>query len=203
MDRRNKQIKTEQKSISVIFIIFALLALIYSGCKKEDHQPTGTTNLKVSLVNSVATKGAYISVHGAYESVNIDIQKVSIHTSSDSAANSGWFDLETNTGIYDLLDYTAGNDTLIAFDTLLQTQNISQIRLLLGSNNTIVDDGKTYELETPSGQTSGLKVQVHADLKAGFAYKILLDFDTEKSIIKTGNGKYKLKPVINTTVLQQ
>ena len=195
--------KIEKYNISIIFISLTLIALIYSGCKKEDPQPTGTTNLKISLINSVYTKGAYISANGAYESVNIDIQKVSIHISSDSSANSGWFDLETNTGVYDLLDYTAGNDTLIAFDTRLQTQNISQIRLLLGNNNTIVDDGKTYELETPSGQTSGLKVQVHADLKAGFAYKILLDFDVEKSIIKTGNGKYKLKPVINTTVMQQ
>jgi len=195
--------KIEKYNISIIFISLTLIALIYSGCKKEDPQPTGTTNLKISLINSVSTKGAYISANGAYESVNIDIQKVSIHVSSDSSANSGWFDLETNTGVYDLLDYTAGNDTLIAFDTLLQTQNISQIRLLLGNNNTIVDDGKTYELETPSGQTSGLKVQVHADLKAGFAYKILLDFDAEKSIIKTGNGKYKLKPIINTTVMQQ
>ena len=195
--------KIQRKNISIIFVTLTLIALIYSSCKKEDPQPTATTKLKVSLINSVATKGASISFNGAYESVNIDIQKVSIHTSSDTAANSGWFDLETNTGIYDLLDYEAGNDTLIAFDTLLQAQNISQIRLLLGSNNTVVDGGETYELETPSGQTSGLKIQVHADLQADFAYKILLDFDAEKSIIKTGNGKYKLKPVINTIVEQQ
>ncbi len=111
--------KIEKNNISIIFISLTLIALIYSGCKKEDPQPTGTTNLKISLINSVSTKGAYISANGAYESVNIDIQKVSIHISSDSSANSGWFDLETNTGVYDLLDYTAGNDTLIAFDTLL------------------------------------------------------------------------------------
>ncbi len=195
--------KTENNNILIIFIALILVAMVYSGCKKEDPQPTGTTSLKVSLIKSVASKGANVSVNGAYKSVNIDIQKVSIHISSDSSANSGWFDLETNTGIYDLLDYTAGNDTLIAFDTLLQAQNISQIRLLLGGNNTIVDDGETYELETPSGQTSGLKIQVHAELQADFAYKILLDFDSEKSIIKTGNGKYKLKPVINSTVIQQ
>ncbi len=195
--------KIQRNNISIIFVTFTLIALIYSSCKKEDPQPTATTRLKVSLINSVATKGASILFNRAYESVNIDIQKVSIHTSSDTAANSGWFDLETNTGIYDLLDYEAGNDTLIAFDTLLQAQNISQIRLLLGSNNTVVDSGETYELETPSGQTSGLKIQVHADLQADFAYKILLDFDAEKSIIKTGNGKYKLKPVINAIVEQQ
>ncbi len=195
--------KIQRNNISIIFVTLTLIALIYSSCKKEDPQPTATTRLKVSLINSVATKGASILFNRAYESVNIDIQKVSIHTSSDTAANSGWFDLETNTGIYDLLDYEAGNDTLIAFDTLLQAQNISQIRLLLGSNNTVVDSGETYELETPSGQTSGLKIQVHADLQADFAYKILLDFDAEKSIIKTGNGKYKLKPVINAIVEQQ
>ncbi|MCD6597956.1 MAG: DUF4382 domain-containing protein [Bacteroidales bacterium] len=195
--------KIVKNKFVIIFIILTLLALIYSGCKKEESQVNGTISLKVFLINSVSTKGAYIYANGAYESVNIDIQKVSIHISSDTAVNSGWFDLETNTGIYDLLDYEAGNDTLIAFDTLLQPQNISQIRLLLGNNNTVVDGGETYDLETPSGQTSGLKIQVHADLQADFAYKILLDFDAEKSIIKTGNGKYKLKPVINTTVEQQ
>ena len=173
-----------------------MTAILFVGCKKEDDNPsTGTANSNVSLENSSAKKAA------AYESVNIDIQKVSIHTSGDTASSSGWFDLETNGGVYDLLDYASGNDTLIGFDSVLNVQTISQIRLLLGNNNTIVVDGETFPLETPSAQTSGLKIQVHAELQAESSYKVVLDFDSEKSIIKAGN-KYKLKPVINATLVE-
>ena len=144
-----------------------------------------------------------MNFQSTYDSILIDIQSISIHTSTDSAETSGWFELETNGGIYDLLDYDSGNDTLIAFDSVLQVQTISQIRLILGDSNTIVDDGVTYDLETPSAQTSGLKIQVHAELEADKSYKILLDFDADNSINKTGNGKYKLKPVIDASVIEE
>jgi len=75
--------------------------------------------------------------------------------------------------------------------------------LVLGENNTIGVDGEIYDLETPRAQTSGLKIQIHAELEADQSYKILLDFDADNSIIETGNGKYKLKPVINASVIEE
>ena len=186
------------KHLTTLVLLLSVISIVFFGCKKdeEENPPTGTADFNVSLENSSAKQTA------TYESVFIDIQNVSIHTSSDTASNSGWFDLETNSGIYDLLDYASGNDTLIGFDSVLNVQTISQIRLLLGNNNTIVDGGETYDLETPSAQTSGLKIQVHAELKPNISYKVVLDFDSEKSIIKTGNNKYKLKPVINATLVE-
>ena len=53
-------------------------------------------------------------------------------------------------------------------------------------------------LTTPSAQHSGLKLNVHAELTEGITYKILLDFDAARSIVKTGSGAYNLKPVIRT-----
>jgi hypothetical protein len=135
----------------------------------------------------------------SYDAINVDIEQISIHISTDTNATSGWFDLETIPGVYNLLDYIA-SDTLIAFDSLLVVQKVSQIRLILGANNTVVEDGVTYDLDTPSGQTSGIKIQVHADLLPDSAYVVMLDFDPEKSVKKTGNGKYKLSPVINAVV---
>lgn len=187
------------KFLTVIFITFLSSTIILSSCSdddKEDIQPvTGTAEFDVALKSS--------NSKNTYDAIYLDIQKVSIHTSSDTAESSGWFELETNIGIYDLLDYESGNDTIIAFDSLLQVQTISQIRLILGDNNTIIDDGVTYDLETPSAQTSGLKLQVHAELEPDKSYKLLLNFDADNSINKTGNGKYKLKPVINTTIIEE
>ena len=75
---------------------------------------------------------------------------------------------------------------------------MSQIRLILGDNNSIKIDGNEIDLTAPSAQHSGLKLNVHAELTEGITYKILLDFDAARSIVKTGNGKYNLKPVIRS-----
>ena len=192
--------KITSKQLTSILIALSMSVFIFSGCNKDDDNEnenpnTGTADFNVSLKSTTAKS--------TYEAVNIDIQSISIHTSSDSSETSGWFELETNGGIYDLLDYTAGNDTILAFDSVLQVQTISQIRLVLGDNNTIVDDGETYDLETPSAQTSGIKIQVHAELQADMSYKVVLNFDADNSIVETGNGKYKLNPVIDASVIEQ
>jgi hypothetical protein len=187
----------ERTSVLLVLSVFFLGLLVSCNKDDDDNPESGTANFNISLENSAAKSSA------AYESVNIDIQQVSIHSSSDTASDSGWHNLETQAGVYDLLDYAAGNDTLIAFDSVLTTQKVSQIRLLLGGNNTVVEDGTSHELKTPSGQTSGLKILVNADLVAGKSYKIVLDFDSDKSVNKTGNNNYQLKPVIKATVIEQ
>jgi hypothetical protein len=103
--------------------------------------------------------------------------------------------LNANAGMYNLLDLSNGVDTLIAFGDI-EPQTIEQIRLILGPNNSIVVDGVSYPLSTPSAMQSGLKINVHQTLLAGINYAILLDFDANKSIVQEGNGDYKLKPVI-------
>jgi hypothetical protein len=175
-------------------LVAGALILFNAGCNKDDNN-AGTASLKIRMSNTVTASRAY-------EAINIDLLKISINASTDSGSTSGWTDLETNQGIYDLLAYTSGNDTILAFDTVLQVQAISQIRLLLGDNNTIIDNGVTYDLDTPSAQTSGLKLAVNTTLQPGYAYIIQLDFDPYQSVVKTGNGKYKLSPVIHTQVIQ-
>ena len=131
---------------------------------------------------------------GDYNEVNVDIVGIEYHL-SDGTQNSGWQVLEdVNTGIYNLLDFSNGIDTVLA-DTELSSGKISQIRLILGDNNTVVIDGEEYPLTTPSAQTSGLKLNLHESLLEGITYKVLLDFDAARSIVEHG-GNYKLKPVI-------
>jgi len=190
--------KNSSKTLIAILITLLSSTIILSSCSNDDEQDNnpapGTADFNVSLQST--------SAKGTYDAIHIDVQKVSIHTSSDSTESSGWYELETNLGIYDLLDYDSGNDTLLAFDSLLKVQTVSQIRLVLGDNNTIVEEGDTFDLETPSAQTSGLKVQVHAELEPDISYKVILNFDANNSIVETGNGKYKLKPVIDASVVE-
>ena len=100
-------------------------------------------------------------------------------------------------GVYNLLDLTNGRDTILA-DAEIPAGRISQIRLLLGDNNYIITkNNERINLTTPSAQQSGLKVQIQQDVTGGILYRLVLDFDAAKSIVKAGNsGKYILKPVL-------
>jgi hypothetical protein len=71
------------------------------------------------------------------------------------------------------------------------------LRLILGTNNTVVIDGISYELKTPSGQISGYKIKMDPQpLELGGLYRLIIDFDVSVSVHETGNGKYMLKPVV-------
>jgi hypothetical protein len=126
-----------------------------------------------------------------YNAVYVDIQGVEITGNGNSVM------LNVNPGIYNLLDFSNGVDTLIATGSLM-IDKVQQIRLILGPNNSVVVNNVSHPLQTPSAQQSGLKLQVHQDLQAGVAYYVLLDFDANMSIVDEGNGNYSLKPVIRT-----
>lgn len=125
------------------------------------------------------------------DEVNIDLQQVIIRGPEGSQE----IPLETNAGIYNLLDLQNGIDALIA-NIEIQLSVITEVRLVLGENNTVVVDGESFELKIPSGSQSGLKVKLCLDLTDMPQYDLLLDFDAAESVHVTGNGKYIMKPVI-------
>jgi hypothetical protein len=151
-----------------------------NSCKKENTK------------NSYPYAVRMTDVPGPYNAVNIDLQGVAI-TGNDGKEVT----MNVHAGIYNLLNFSNGIDTLIASGSL-EVATVQQIRLILGTNNTVVVNNVSYPLSTPSADQSGLKLQVHQTLQAGVLYSVLLDFDANKSIVETGNNTYKLKPVIRT-----
>lgn len=170
------------------FIIAGLITLFFISCNKDET----TTTFVVRLTDSP----------GDYEEVNIDLQAIELHVSTGEQS-SGWTTLNTNTGVYDLLSLTNGVETVIASDQY-PTGRVSQIRLVLGENNSVVVDGQSFPLKIPSGSESGLKILINADLVEGISYSVLLDFDAAKSVVATGSSeKYLLKPVIKAVTEAQ
>ena len=177
----------------ILFPSLAILALIFTinACKKSDtvnnNQPS---SMNIYLTDAPAD----------YKAVWIDIEQVMVKGNSDSSGNDGWVSVPLlRAGKYNLLDLRNGKDTLLG-GVDLPAGKVSQIRLILGeSNQLVLNDGTTVDLKTPSGQESGIKLDVDADLKAGIPYELVLDFDAARSIVKAGNsGQYILKPVIRT-----
>ncbi|WP_299989966.1 DUF4382 domain-containing protein [uncultured Pontibacter sp.] len=169
-------------------IPFLMSGLVWFSSCDSDSDSNGTARMEVRMTDAP----------GDYEEVNVDIRSVQIHK-ENTDSESGWLTLdEINPGIYNLLDFANGRDTLLA-SANLPAGTISQIRLVLGENNSVkLKNGTVVDLKTPSGQTSGVKLQLNADLREDVTYVVLLDFDAAKSVVARGNGQYNLKPVIRT-----
>jgi hypothetical protein len=171
-------------------LVLLFTAIAYISCQKSiKSEPDVSDNSKARLqVHLTDNPNLNLS------EVWVDVREIQIKM-ADSA---GMITLAgSRPGMYDLLELTNGRDTLLS-DALIPPGRISQIRLVLGDNNYAVTlTGDTLELDTPSAQQSGLKVQVNQTVSGGMLYRITLDFDAAKSVVKAGNsGKYILKPVL-------
>ncbi|MEO8515910.1 MAG: DUF4382 domain-containing protein [Flavobacterium sp.] len=168
--------------------ILALLSfiLLFLSCNDSDEGQASTSRVDVRMTDAP----------GDFESVNVEILDVLIK-SNLNADDQGWVSIGNGTPqIYNLLDLTGGVSILLA-DHIVPSGNLGQIRLLLGDDNTVVKDGVTYPLKTPSAQQSGLKLNINTLLQPGVTYDFLLDFDVESSVVTTGvPGDFILKPVI-------
>ena len=169
------------KKILLLGLVSIIVVAIF-GCDSEPKN----ARLEVWLTDAP----------GDYQEVNVEITGVEVHSESGDQG-SGWKCLAVEGGVYNLLEFTNGLDTLLG-TIELPAGRISQVRLKLGNENSIKVGGELHDLATPSGQQSGLKLQVHAVLTEGITYKILLDFDVARSVVYRGNETYSLKPVIRT-----
>jgi len=165
------------KKINLIFLLILMLFTAI-GCT-ENNNNQSEASLKFFLTDSP----------GEFQQVNIDLEAIKV------IFNDSIIEIPSTPGVYNLLDFTNGKDTLIA-DAELAGGSLSQIRLILGENNSLMIDSVLYDLKTPSGQTSGLKLNVHQEIIPGEAYSYVIDFDAQRSIVCKGNGGYNLKPVI-------
>lgn len=163
-----------------VTLIILAIALTMFSCQKDEKNSEGTSRLSFRLIDAP----------GDYEEVNIDV------TGLEVIVNDSVISLQVNEGVYNLLDFVNGKDTILVDEQVIPSGRLSQVRLILGDNNTVVIDGQTFELKTPSAQQSGLKFNIHEDFTGGVAYEYIIDFDAARSIVQTGNGMFILKPVI-------
>lgn len=163
-----------------VMLLTSIAAILLIACSKEDS--AGNTTLKVRLTDNPVNA----------EEVNVDIQQVRVKFSEDTV--QGWATLTTNAGVYNLLGLQNGVDTLLAVGTI-PANTVKEIRLVLGTDNTIKVAGTVYPLTIPSGAESGLKIKVNKTLQTSLD-SLLIDFDAALSIHEIGNGTYHLKPVL-------
>lgn len=165
----------------------ALLAAL-GGCSTD--RVTGASGLgRVTLRLTDAP--------GDYEQVNLVVTGVSIHRGDESSG--AWETLKSDTSTYDLLQLRNGVFTTLATG-LVPAGHYTQVRLHIGEGSNVVVDGVTHPLEVPSGMQSGYKLVGEFDVPPGGQVELTLDFDAARSIVTTGNGRYKLNPTVRVIV---
>lgn len=129
-----------------------------------------------------------------YQAINVNIQSVEI------SGNGGWITLGSPNKTYNLLSLTGGVSEMLAAGATLPAGHYSQMRLILGSGNTVkLSDGTVQNLTVPSGLQTGVKLVVSFDVAAGTTADVWIDFDAAHSIqvVQAGaSGQYMLRPTV-------
>lgn len=144
-----------------------------------------------------------------YNAVYVTINEVQVHM-----ADGEWEVVSSPEQTYNLLELVNGIIEQLAL-TELEAGDYTQMRLILGENpdghdggENILDETHSYanyiidtsdnvvELKTPSAQQSGIKIVHGFTINDGGVTELVLDFDAQKSVVKTGGGQYILKPTI-------
>jgi len=172
------------KKVSICMILMAGLMALVSSCSNDEK-----STVRFSLTDAPSLQG--------YQALYLDVQGIQY-----TVGDSEFVSLPMTPAIVNLLDLTNGQDTLLGNIELNAGERVSQVRLILGDNNTLVlKDGTEVSMKVPSGQTSGLKINIHSDVELNSGYTVMIDFDAERSVVKKGNNTFSLKPVVRGFIL--
>lgn len=204
-------------------VLLALVAVVAYACKKDNSTEPGPGPNQQKL-------NIYMSDDpGFFDNVFLDIRKVEVlidtctKSSDDDDHNWDWRDrcwwdedrrddkdkcdvwdsLGIKPGVYDILSLRNGADTLLA-GGIVAKGKVKKIRITLGSNNSLVKDSVKYPLKSPGGQVK-IIIKLRSDDWDEIAsgnFRLWLDFDLNRSIVKVWDGKFILKPVITVYTLK-
>lgn len=202
--------------LSGLLILFTAL-IGFTACNElnlDGSEGEGTINFHLmnssSDVQESASRKANNPIEGLQE-INIEIHELRIRYSpvridtvsadsvvveEDEDGKSEWLSVPITPVKINLLDVSNADTLLSSAD--LPAGYYSEIRLILGDDNDVVDEnGDVHALTTPSGQQSGYKIKFYSRLHSGEEFDLTINFDAQESINITGNNRYMLHPVLN------
>ena len=180
-----------------------------SSPTQEDGVVPGKGTLKIYLTDALEKN----DVPDTYDAILISISRIEAHfvendveqqdiEDASKSKKGNWQPIaEWDEGEGFEVDLTKlkGEFILLVSSELLPSGKYTQLRVFLKEDQaTIVVDGATHPLalDIPSVEQTGIKLIHPFEITSGYVTELTLDFDADKSIIKTGNDGYKLIPVI-------
>ena len=166
-----------------------LAAVLIASCQKQSVTSIsdGITTTVPSMLKVYLTDDQNL----VFDKVFIDIQKLEIKL-EDNGVDSlgGWFSLSITPGVYDILQFRNGIDTLFGTGTIPANRKLQKIRLTLGNNNSVELNGQVKPLKV---KDKGNEVIAQLDagnveLSGNDQFLFWIDFDAGKSIKSDNSG---------------
>lgn len=134
-----------------------------------------------------------------FDSVFIDLQRLEVKLEDDTLPNSGWINLSIRPGIYNILRFRNGLDTLFATGNLPNAR-LKKIKLVLGTQNSVMKNGQSFSLRVKNEDREVIANLDNSlfDITAGGQVLFWIDFDAGNSIQVDNSGQgnnngYRLK----------
>ena len=108
--------------------------------------------------------------------------------------SGGWIAIDIHPGVYDILKFRNGLDTLFATTSFTANKGLKKVRLTLGSNNSVVYNGTPSPLLV-KGNDNIIVIKIDesvVQLNSGGLSSFWMDVDAGRSIKKHGND-FELK----------
>lgn len=188
-------------------------AIIFFACSKDKSDSSSSTvPAGKQALNLYLTDGPT----DFFDKVLIDIKsvKVLVDTCDKSRRSRNnwdstnhcaiWDSLSIAPGVYDLLSLRNGLDTLLASGTITDG-TIRKIVITLGTNNSVVKDSVSYPLNLLNNQTT-ITIKLNGNEWENFStghYRLWLDFDCGRSIVRNRDGKFYLAPFIRAFIVKE
>ena len=203
-------------------VVASISLMVLTGCGSGTQNSTSSMTGQVTTIISDPP-----TCTAQYSNVWVTVTKVVAHISSDAgSSDSGWVTLVDLTNSPMQIDLLSLASTACTLKTLGSTTGLppgkyQQIRLILlandatgatpspnacgsgGFNCVVPNGGSPQTLNLSSEAQTGLKIppgQIAGggiNLMAGQSADISIDFDACRSILRQGNGRYRLKPTLH------
>jgi hypothetical protein len=186
-----------KKSTRLAWISAISFAVLLYSCQKDvASDQNGGTN-----INKPHAVTIYLTDHQTpiFDSVFIDIRRLEVKLEDDTLPNGGWVNLVINPGVYNILRFRNGLDTLFATGTLPNAK-IKKIKLVLGTQNSAMKNGQSFPLRIKDEDREVIANLESSNFEITTSGQVLfwIDFDAGNSIqidnSGSGNGNgYRLK----------
>ncbi len=165
----------------------SLFMLIFASCSSDDSAPSTSADGKV--VFAISDEAANM---GSVTSVKVTVNSLKVH-----AEGGAWTDVSINSQTFDLLALKAKAEAKLIAQADIDAGSYDRIELNI-SKAVVVDASGEHEAKLPS---SKLELAGKLDVKGSATATANFDFQTDKSVHVTADGKFVFAPVVRVETM--